>query len=77
MYSYYIPIWICIFLSLFIYIAVGYHVFHHRNQLKNITFTSSEQQDKSERDKKGSSRDSAEEVRMIQFLTIASVVVVV
>lgn len=35
-YSYYIPVWICIFLSIAIYVAVGYHVFHHRNQLKNI-----------------------------------------
>ncbi|KAF7553567.1 hypothetical protein G7046_g7079 [Stylonectria norvegica] len=37
LYSYYIPIWLCIFLSIVIYVAVGYHVFHHRNQLRNLT----------------------------------------
>ncbi|KAH7134234.1 hypothetical protein EDB81DRAFT_903036 [Dactylonectria macrodidyma] len=37
LYSYYIPIWTCIFLSIVIYVAVGYHVFHHRNQLRNLT----------------------------------------
>lgn len=36
-YSYYAPIWVCIFLSACIYIAVGYHVFHQRNQLRNLT----------------------------------------
>ncbi|KPM45392.1 hypothetical protein AK830_g1221 [Neonectria ditissima] len=36
LYSYYIPIWFCILSSIFIYIAVGYHVFHHRNQLRNL-----------------------------------------
>lgn len=37
-YSYYIPVWICIFLSIAIYCAVGYHVFHHRNQLRNMAY---------------------------------------
>ncbi|KAH6995711.1 hypothetical protein BKA56DRAFT_666011 [Ilyonectria sp. MPI-CAGE-AT-0026] len=36
LYSYYIPIWVCILLSIVIYVAVGYHVFHHRNQLRNL-----------------------------------------
>ncbi|KAI5463699.1 hypothetical protein BGZ63DRAFT_352936 [Mariannaea sp. PMI_226] len=36
LYSYYIPIWFCIFLSIVIYVAVGYHVFHHRNQLRHL-----------------------------------------
>ncbi|KAJ3541326.1 hypothetical protein NM208_g4662 [Fusarium decemcellulare] len=36
LYSYYIPIWIFSLLSIIIYIAVGYHVFHHRNQLKHM-----------------------------------------
>uniref|UniRef100_A0A8H7K7Q3 G-protein coupled receptors family 2 profile 2 domain-containing protein n=1 Tax=Bionectria ochroleuca TaxID=29856 RepID=A0A8H7K7Q3_BIOOC len=35
-YSFYIPVWICIFLSILIYIAVGYRVFHHRNQLRSF-----------------------------------------
>ncbi|KAL2757318.1 hypothetical protein ACRALDRAFT_2098998 [Sodiomyces alcalophilus JCM 7366] len=38
-YTYYLPIWICIFLSGVIYFSVGYHVFHHRNQLRNLTFS--------------------------------------
>ncbi|CAK7274819.1 hypothetical protein SEPCBS119000_006367 [Sporothrix epigloea] len=38
-YSYYIPIWICIFMSAIIYIAVGYHVFQLRNQLRNLTLS--------------------------------------
>ncbi|KAF5000596.1 hypothetical protein FGRMN_1628 [Fusarium graminum] len=36
LYAYYIPIWTFSFLSIMIYIAVGYHVFHHRNQLRHI-----------------------------------------
>ncbi|KAF6838398.1 g-protein coupled receptor [Colletotrichum plurivorum] len=38
-YTYYIPIWFCIFGSTVIYFAVGYHVFHARNQLRNLTFS--------------------------------------
>lgn len=38
-YTYYLPIWICIFVSGVIYFSVGYHVFHHRNQLRNLTFS--------------------------------------
>lgn len=60
-YSYYIPVWICIFLSIIIYVAVGYHVFHHRNQLRNIAFHT----DKDQLEGTGASSDagdSAEEV---------------
>ncbi|PKS06275.1 hypothetical protein jhhlp_007023 [Lomentospora prolificans] len=39
-YTYYLPIWVCIFFSTLIYIAVGYHVFKQRNQLRNLTFSS-------------------------------------
>ncbi|KKA29782.1 hypothetical protein TD95_005190 [Thielaviopsis punctulata] len=35
--AYYIPVWICSLLSFMIYFAVGYHVFHQRNQLLNLT----------------------------------------
>ncbi|KAM0277838.1 hypothetical protein ACHAQH_005542 [Verticillium albo-atrum] len=38
-YTYYLPIWICILCSILIYFAVGYHVFHQRNQLRNLTFS--------------------------------------
>ncbi|KXH63938.1 G-protein coupled receptor [Colletotrichum salicis] len=38
-FTYYIPIWTCIVGSCVIYFAVGYHVFHHRNQLHNLTFS--------------------------------------
>lgn len=37
LYAYYIPIWICIFGSILIYVAVGYQVFHHRNRLRKFT----------------------------------------
>ncbi|KAK3989912.1 putative G-protein coupled receptor [Cladorrhinum sp. PSN332] len=38
-YTYYAPIWLCIVLSAVIYVAVGYHVFHQRNQLRNLTLS--------------------------------------
>ncbi|KAK3497420.1 uncharacterized protein B0T23DRAFT_311975 [Neurospora hispaniola] len=38
-YTYYLPIWTCIFLSGLVYLAVGYQVFHQRNQLRNLTFS--------------------------------------
>ncbi|CAM1506028.1 Fc.00g056690.m01.CDS01 [Cosmosporella sp. VM-42] len=38
-YTYYVPIWVCIFFSAVIYFAVGHHIFHQRNQLRNLTFT--------------------------------------
>ncbi|KAL2262222.1 hypothetical protein VTK26DRAFT_2103 [Humicola hyalothermophila] len=38
-FTYYLPIWACIVLSAFIYMAVGYHVFHQRNQLRNLTLS--------------------------------------
>ncbi|KAI0442472.1 hypothetical protein F4803DRAFT_562288 [Xylaria telfairii] len=39
-YTYYLPIWVCIVLSSFIYIAVGYYVFKQRNQLRNLSLSS-------------------------------------
>jgi hypothetical protein len=36
LYAYYIPIWIFSFLSIMIYIAVGYQVFHARNMLRDL-----------------------------------------
>ncbi|KAI3392028.1 hypothetical protein diail_6324 [Diaporthe ilicicola] len=38
-YSYYLPIWVCTVLSAVIYFAVGYHVFHQRNQLRNLSLS--------------------------------------
>ncbi|KAI1128375.1 hypothetical protein F5Y10DRAFT_277419 [Nemania abortiva] len=38
-YTYYLPIWVCIVLSALIYFAVGYHVFKQRNQLRNLSLT--------------------------------------
>ncbi|KAK3694419.1 hypothetical protein B0T22DRAFT_526338 [Podospora appendiculata] len=38
-FTYYVPIWACIVLSGVIYVAVGYHVFHQRNQLRNLTLS--------------------------------------
>ncbi|KAF2964219.1 hypothetical protein GQX73_g9347 [Xylaria multiplex] len=38
-YTYYLPIWVCIVLSAFIYVAVGYYVFKQRNQLRNLSLS--------------------------------------
>lgn len=38
-FTYYMPIWVCILLSGVIYFAVGYQVFHQRNQLRNLTLS--------------------------------------
>ncbi|KAI2613653.1 uncharacterized protein GGS25DRAFT_9576 [Hypoxylon fragiforme] len=38
-YTYYLPIWVCIILSSCIYIAVGYYVFKQRNQLRNLSLS--------------------------------------
>ncbi len=48
----------CIFLSAVIYLAVGYHVFHRRNQLRNLTLSNQGKEDVSSTDV----RDSAEKV---------------
>ncbi|KAI1827964.1 hypothetical protein F4861DRAFT_548374 [Xylaria intraflava] len=39
-YTYYLPIWVCIILSTLIYIGVGYYVFKQRNQLRNLSLSS-------------------------------------
>ncbi|KAB5515121.1 G-protein coupled receptor [Coniochaeta sp. 2T2.1] len=38
-YTCFLQIWVCILLSTIIYFAVGYHVFHQRNQLRNLTLS--------------------------------------
>ncbi|ORY57462.1 uncharacterized protein BCR38DRAFT_354367 [Pseudomassariella vexata] len=38
-YTYYLPIWVCITLSACIYISVGYYVFNQRNQLRNLSLS--------------------------------------
>ncbi|KAL7628537.1 hypothetical protein AAE478_000052 [Parahypoxylon ruwenzoriense] len=38
-YTYYLPIWVCIILSSCIYVAVGYYVFKQRNQLRNLSLS--------------------------------------
>ncbi|KAI1086191.1 hypothetical protein F5B19DRAFT_181958 [Rostrohypoxylon terebratum] len=38
-YTYYLPIWVCIILSTCIYAAVGYYVFKQRNQLRNLSLS--------------------------------------
>ncbi|KAI1477713.1 hypothetical protein F4774DRAFT_427128 [Daldinia eschscholtzii] len=38
-YTYYLPIWVCIILSTLIYVAVGYYVFKQRNQLRNLSLS--------------------------------------
>ncbi|KAK5988178.1 hypothetical protein PT974_12318 [Cladobotryum mycophilum] len=46
LYAYYIPIWICILLSILIYVAVGFHVFRQRNQLRNIVLHGTKESDR-------------------------------
>ncbi|KAI1335913.1 hypothetical protein F5Y15DRAFT_408836 [Xylariaceae sp. FL0016] len=53
-YTYYLPIWVCIVLSTCIYIAVGYYVFKQRNQLRNLSLTNPSPRDHP------SARDSGE-----------------
>ena len=55
-YTYYLPIWVCIALSLCIYIAVGYYVFRQRNQLRNLSLSNPS------RDTAAGPRDSGEKV---------------
>ncbi|KAH8676099.1 hypothetical protein BX600DRAFT_546796 [Xylariales sp. PMI_506] len=52
-YTYYLPIWVCILLSSVIYIAVGCYVFKQRNQLRNLSLTNPGKRN-------SDSRDSAE-----------------
>ncbi|KAK9413058.1 putative G-protein coupled receptors family 2 profile 2 domain-containing protein [Seiridium unicorne] len=37
--TYYLPIWVCILLSTVIYVAVGVYVFNQRNQLRNLSLS--------------------------------------
>jgi len=55
-YTYYLPIWVCIALSSFIYIAVGYYVFKRRNQLRNLSLSNPPH------DPPAAGRDSGEKV---------------
>ncbi|KAK4098580.1 hypothetical protein N658DRAFT_431714 [Parathielavia hyrcaniae] len=57
-FTYYLPIWTCIFLSAVIYAAVGVRVFRHRSQLRNLTLSDQA----SPRDVYGGALDSTEKV---------------
>ncbi|KAF9870585.1 g-protein coupled receptor [Colletotrichum karsti] len=80
-YTYYIPIWCCIFGSCVIYFAVGYHVFHQRNQLRNLTFSnpgkdgkdvscSDEQRDSAEKNLTGRAEYYGTAVTEVQITTV-------
>ena len=49
-------------LSSVIYVAVGYHVFHHRNQLRNLTLSNQA------RDAYCAERKESEKVRAASFI---------
>ncbi|KAI5927584.1 hypothetical protein F4810DRAFT_721166 [Camillea tinctor] len=49
-YTYYLPIWVCIILSTCIYIAVGYHVFQRRNRLRNLSLSNPDRHHNTARD---------------------------
>ncbi|PNP46909.1 hypothetical protein TGAMA5MH_01862 [Trichoderma gamsii] len=61
LYAYYIPIWICIFGSILIYVAVGYQVFHHRNRLRKFTMPITRMRKMSNMRAASEAGDSAEE----------------
>ncbi|KAF4589731.1 G-protein coupled receptor protein [Ophiocordyceps camponoti-floridani] len=61
LYAYYIPIWLCIMMSFVIYFAVGYQVFHRRNQLMSMSMHEKAQQKPVRFGRSGF--DSAEEAR--------------
>ena len=67
LYAYYIPIWLCILLSIVAYVAVGYRVFHSRNQLLNIGVAEHDDQKPS---RSGSDGDSADEARQASALSL-------
>lgn len=69
-YTYYLPIWVCIFFSVIIYIAVGCHVFHQRNQLRNLTF--SNQGKDSKEAWTSQNRDSGEKVGLHARIPVAA-----
>ncbi|GAB1310691.1 G-protein coupled receptors family 2 profile 2 domain-containing protein [Madurella fahalii] len=68
-FTYYLPIWMCTVLSAVIYVAVGYHVFHQRNQLRNLTL-SNQAKDTSGIELEGSS----EKGRQASYGTVTTVV---
>lgn len=55
--TYYLPIWVCIGLSIFIYFAVGCYVFRLRNNLRNLSLSNPSH------DTAARERDSGEKVR--------------
>lgn len=59
-YSYYLPIWVCTVLSAIIYFAIGYHVFHQRNQLRNLSLSNQAKDDEDVICDASDVRDSAE-----------------
>ncbi|KAJ6445046.1 G-protein coupled receptor protein [Purpureocillium lavendulum] len=69
LYAYYIPIWMCILLSAVAYSAVGYRVFHHRNQLLNLGMGEHGPRKPS---RSGSEGDSAEEAGYSSPLPVES-----
>src|SRR3954466_1311355 len=67
-FTYYLPIWVCIMLSAIIYFAVGYQVFHQRNQLRNLTLSNPGKEAST-----SDVRDSGDRVSPPVFLTLKSV----
>lgn len=67
-YSYYLPIWVCTVLSAIIYFAIGYHVFHQRNQLRNLSLSNQAKDDEDVICDASDVRDSAEKVCYIYSL---------
>ncbi|KAL7924455.1 hypothetical protein ACQKWADRAFT_269252 [Trichoderma austrokoningii] len=79
LYAYYIPIWICIFGSILIYVAVGYHVFRNRNRLRKFTMPITRKRKMSKGRAASEGGDSAEEslTRKIDYYGTATTEVMV
>ncbi|KAI0146691.1 G-protein coupled receptor [Pestalotiopsis sp. NC0098] len=64
--TYYLPIWVCILLSSVIYIAVGWYVFKQRNQLRNLSLSDPSRE-------RSGNRDSAEKRLNVNAAVMGSI----
>lgn len=62
--TYYLPIWVCIALSICIYFAVGFYVFRQRNQLRNLSLSNPSH------DATAGQRDSGEKVSFVATVIV-------
>ncbi|RYP08633.1 hypothetical protein DL764_001761 [Monosporascus ibericus] len=66
-FTYYVPIWVCIVLSSCIYVAVGCYVFKQRNQLRNLSLSNPA------REPPAGQRDSGEKTLFLNAAVMGSI----